>query len=267
MGYVLRPPRAGAQIADREWSLVAEAGDGSVAGWAALRSWTEDDGVHVFLTEGDVRPEHRRRGLGGRLLDATEAAAARLVVQREVTGPVVLGGNADDGQDDRVALLTGRGYRRAFTMVSMRRDASPVPQRPLPEGFRLRTATVDDAGPWRRLAERAWVGRPFISLPPEERLRAWLGRSDLSSFLVATAGERVAGFVAVSGDEIEDVAVDPDFQGRGLASALLARALERLDGPARLRTEGHDPAGARRLYERFGFRVESAHHRYRKPPA
>ncbi|MEU4620327.1 hypothetical protein AB0G04_10170 [Actinoplanes sp. NPDC023801] len=53
----------------------------------------------------------------------------------------------------------------------------------------------------------------------------------------------------------------------GLASALLARALVNLDGPARLRTEGHDPAGALTLYERFGFRVVSRHHRYRKPLA
>jgi mycothiol synthase len=271
MDYVLRPPRAGEPGAERlegvEWSLVAAAPDGSVAGWAALRSWIEDDGVHVYLTRGEVRPADRRRGLGGRLLDATEAAAARLVVTRGVAGPVVLGGNADDGQADRMALLTGRGYRRAFTMVWMRRDAAPVPHRPLPPGFALRTATVDDAGAWRRLAERAWAGRPFVSLPSRERLRSWLERSDLSSFLVATAGERVAGFVAVSGDEVEDLAVDPDFQRHGLASALLARALERMGGVARLRTEGHDPAGARSLYERFGFRVVSRHHRYRKPPA
>jgi mycothiol synthase len=214
-----------------------------------------------------VRPPDRRRGLGGRLLDATETAAARLVAERGVPAAVMLGGNADDGQDDRMALLAGRGYRRTFTMVWMRRDPSPVPRRPLPAGFELRTATVDDAGAWHRLAGRAWAGRPFVVVPSEERLRSWLERSDRSSFLVATAGERVAGFVAISGDEVEDVAVDPDFQRRGLASALLARALERLGGPARLRTEGHDPAGARSLYERFGFRVLSRHHRYRKPLA
>jgi mycothiol synthase len=263
MDYVLRPAR----FDDAEWSVVANAPDGTVAGWAALRSWTEDDGVHLYLTQGEVRPSERRRGLGGRLLDATEEAAAQLAAARGVTGPVMLGGNADDGQDDRMALLTGRGYQRTFTMVWMRRDASPVPPRPLPAGFEVRAATVGDAAAWRRLAERAWAGRPYMNLPPEERLRSWLDRSDLSSFLVATAGKRVAGFVAVTGDEIEDVAVDPDFQRRGLASALLARALEKLGGPARLRTEGHDPAGARRLYEGFGFRVVSRHHRYRKPLA
>ncbi|BEL04679.1 hypothetical protein Q0Z83_028700 [Actinoplanes sichuanensis] len=268
-GYRLRPLRVGDAVGERlgsaEWSLVADAGDGTVAGWASLRSWTEDDGVHLFLTQGHVRAADRRRGLGGLLLDASEAAAARLSEQRRLGGPVMLGGNADDGQDDRAALLASRGYARIFTMIWMRRDASPVPRKDLPEGIAVRNATVDDAGDLWRLAQRAWAGRPFVSLPSRERLRDWLHRSDRSSFLVATSGERIAGFVAVHGDEVEDVAVDPDFQRRGLASALLTRALADLGGPARLRTEAHDPAGARTLYERLGFRVATSHHRYRKP--
>jgi ribosomal protein S18 acetylase RimI-like enzyme len=69
--------------------------------------------------------------------------------------------------------------------------------------------------------------------------------------------------------EIEDVQVDPEFQRRGLATALLARTLamaaERRAGPVRLHTEGHDPAGARSLYERLGFQVVREHRRYRRP--
>jgi mycothiol synthase len=268
-GYRLRPFRDGDAVGERlesaEWSLVAAADDGTVAGWASLRSWTEDDGVHLFLTQGHVREADRRRGLGGMLLDASEAAAGRIAAERRLGGTVLLGGNADDGQDDRAALLAGRGYARIFTMVWMRRDASAVPLREMPEGIGLRNATVDDAGDLWRLAQRAWAGRPYVSLPSQERLRDWLRRSDRSSFLVATAGERIAGFAAVHGDEVEDLAVDPDFQRRGLASALLTRALAALDGPARLRTEAHDPAGARTLYEKLGFRVVTSHHRYRKP--
>ncbi|GAA4967932.1 GNAT family N-acetyltransferase [Actinoplanes utahensis] len=242
-----------------EWS-VEEA-----AGWASLRSWTEADGVHVYLTDGHVLPEYRRRGIGGRLLDATEAAAARLVAERGPTGPVMLGGNATEGDAGREALLRSRGYRRAFTMVWMVREPSPIPRRLLPEGLRMRTVTVADAVDLRRLAERSWAGRPFVALPSGERWRDWLRRSDLAGFHVATAGERIAGFIAVTGDEIDDLQVDPDFQRRGVASALLARGLAGIDGPARLRTEAHDPSGARTLYERFGFRVTESLHRYRKP--
>ncbi|GAA1653929.1 GNAT family N-acetyltransferase [Actinoplanes couchii] len=216
-----------------------------------VRSWVEDSGVHVFVVDGDA-------------LDEAEETVRRMVAEQGITGPVVLGANADDGEHEREAMLLGRGFRRAFTMVDMRRDAGPVPQKPLPEGFRTRTVTVEDAAELWRLAGRAWAGREFISLPSEDRLRAWLRRSDLSTFEVVTSGDRIAGFVAVVGDEIDDVLVDPDFQRRGLASVLLSRALTRLGGAAWLRTEAHDPSGARTLYERFGFRVTASHHRYRR---
>ena len=300
-GLRWRPGRQG------EWSVEAVTADGVIAGWSSLRSWAEDDGVRVYLTDGHVAEGFRRRGLGGLLLDRAEAAAARLAAERgaeetaqpaaeetaqpaaEETaqpavrgtaeraaqrgegreahrqGPVVLGGNADETDTGREALLRSRGYERVFTMVCMVRERSPVPRRDLPEGVGVRTVTVGDAGDLRRLAERAWAGRPFVSLPSEERLRDWLQRSDPAGFLVATAGERIVGFIAVTGDEVEDVQVDPDFRRRGIASALLSRALDGMDGPARLRTEAHDPAGARSLYERFGFRVTQRQYRYRKP--
>lgn len=249
---------------DGEWAVTAIAADGTVVGWASLRSWTEDDGVHVYLADGHVRPADRRFGLGGALLDRAEAAAAELASARGQTGTLVLGGNATEGDDGRHALLTGRGYRRVFTVVWMERDFVPVPRKLLPDEIAVRTATLGDAAALRRLAERAWAGRPFVSLPSEGRLRDWLRRSDLSSFHCAMAGDRLVGFIAVTGDEVEDLQVDPEFQRRGIAAALLALALAGIGGPARLRTEAHDPAGARTLYERFGFRVTEQQHRYRK---
>ncbi|SDT01236.1 GNAT family N-acetyltransferase [Actinoplanes derwentensis] len=229
-----------------------------------MRSWVEDDGVRIYLIETAALDGEEALD-AGTALDAGEDAVRRIVAEQGITGPVTLGGNAVDGDHAREALLVGRGYRRVFTMIEMRRDAGFVPASSLPEGFRVRTATGDDAGALWRLARRAWAGRAFVSLPSEDRLRDWLRRSDLSTFEVVTAGDRIAAFAAVVGDEIDDLVVDPDFQRRGLASVLLSRALTRLGGTARLRTEAHDPSGARTLYERFGFQVTAAHHRYRKP--
>ncbi|MFC7480353.1 GNAT family N-acetyltransferase [Luedemannella flava] len=117
-----------------------------------------------------------------------------------------------------------------------------------------------------------WAGRPFSTLPTEDGLRDWLSRSQLALFQVATIADRVVGLVAASRTpariEIEDVQVDPDIQRRGLATAMLTRTLRTLTqqgtGPIRLHTEGHDPAGARSLYERLGFQVVREYHRYRK---
>lgn len=81
---------------------------------------------------------------------------------------------------------------------------------------------------------------------------------------VAVVGESVAGFVAVklhaadAMGEVYMLAVDPDFQRRGVGSALMTFALEwmRAAGMAVAMVEtGGDPghAPARRVYEQLGF--------------
>jgi mycothiol synthase len=261
------------ELESADWAVVALDAAGAVVGWGALRSWTEDDGTRVYLTDGYVAPPARRRGLGGRLLREAETVAAQLAAGRTQDGAAVLGGNASTVQPDRAALLERGGYRQVFTMVEMEHDGSPARPRLLPDGVTLRVATVADARPLLALTGRVWAGRPFFTLPAEDRFRDWLRRSDLALFQVATFGDRVVGFVAASRTdarvEIEDVQVDPDLQRRGLATAMLTRTLaglaEQGAGPVRLHTEGHDPAGARSLYERLGFQVVREHRRYRKP--
>jgi mycothiol synthase len=246
---------------------------GSVAGWGSLRSWTEDDGTRVYLIDGYVAPPARRCGLGTRLLREFEAIATQLCAGHTGNSPVVLGGNASTVQPDRMRLLQRSGYRRAFTMVEMEHNGSLVQPRQLPDGISVRSATVADARSLVALTARVWAGRPYFTLPAEDRLRDWLSRSQLALFQVATVADRVVGFVAAGRTparvEIEDVQVDPDFQRRGLATAMLTRTLSTLArqgiGPIRLHTEGHDPTGARSLYERLGFQVVREHGRYRKP--
>jgi ribosomal protein S18 acetylase RimI-like enzyme len=83
---------------------------------------------------------------------------------------------------------------------------------------------------------------------------------------VAVAGERPVGFVAagpvdedaVRAGEIHMVAVDPDHQGAGVATALMERAVAHLAAegfPLAVLGTGGDPghAPARALYERLGF--------------
>lgn len=71
--------------------------------------------------------------------------------------------------------------------------------------------------------------------------------------VACTPAELVAGFVVTSGDHIDQLFVDPDFQRRGLGTSLLATALQRIPGRATLHVfEGNAPARA--MYERAGFR-------------
>ena len=185
----------------------------------------------------------------------------------------MLGGNASTVQRDRTALLEHNGYKLAFTMLEMEGAASTVHSRPFPPGVMVRPARSADAAQVHALAQRVWAGRPYVSLPSENSLRGWLNRSDLSLFRVAIAGGRMVGFTAAACTplraEIEDVQVDPSFQRRSLATALVTDTMTQLagraSGPVRLHTEGHDPAGARLLYERIGFVTVREHHRFRRP--
>lgn len=90
-------------------------------------------------------------------------------------------------------------------------------------------------------------------------------RDEDVSVWIAVEGGRVAGFVAVKADpeqalgEIYMIAVDPEFQRRGIAAALTDRALGWFRGEgmevAMVETGG-DPghAPARKAYESAGFR-------------
>ncbi len=83
---------------------------------------------------------------------------------------------------------------------------------------------------------------------------------------VATEGSEIAGFVALKlhaqdrMGEIYMIAVDPDFQRRGIAAALTRHSLDQLEqaGMTTVMVEtGGDPghAPARRTYESAGFRL------------
>jgi ribosomal protein S18 acetylase RimI-like enzyme len=92
---------------------------------------------------------------------------------------------------------------------------------------------------------------------------------------VALVDETVAGFVAVKFDgdsrmgEIYMIAVDPDFQRRGIAAALTEFALDRMQDAGMtlaLVETGLDPghAPARATYEKMGFGLWPAARYFRK---
>lgn len=85
-------------------------------------------------------------------------------------------------------------------------------------------------------------------------------------FMVAESGSQVMGYIVVRREslrrkraELPTFAVREDVRGRGIGSVLLSRALDYLarSGVRRvaLQVSVRNPA-ARRLYEKFGFKVE-----------
>jgi [ribosomal protein S18]-alanine N-acetyltransferase len=101
--------------------------------------------------------------------------------------------------------------------------------------------------------ERACFGKDAW---PSELFIAYF-RASPELFLVAMHGRRIAGYsitrVDWRGAELESIAVDPKYHGRGVAQALLQATVSRLrTGTLRLMV-GTDNEPALRFYQRFGF--------------
>lgn len=253
-----------------EIGLVAQTRTNALAGYGLSRSWTEDDGTTIHLLDCWAVPDAKRTSVEGELFTRLEALVRGA---RSEDPRAVLGANARSTEPDRARLLTELGFRAVFDMVEMELPSLHLNRPSLPAGIQMRTARVDDAWAIANLTDRVWAGRPFYSATSLADTRRWLSQVDPQLCLIAEDASQMIGLVSANVNsrcaEIDDVQVDPGSQRRGVATALVSELVHRLREctaqPIRLHTEGHDPAGARSLYERLGFNVVSTHHRYRKP--
>jgi [ribosomal protein S18]-alanine N-acetyltransferase len=101
----------------------------------------------------------------------------------------------------------------------------------------------------------------------------FLNRSTSRLYVLRTSAQKVAGYCAawfvLDEIHVNNIAVRPELRGRGFGSALLAHVLEegRRAGAHRATLEvRRSNDEARRLYERFGFRVAGVRRDYYTDP-
>jgi GNAT superfamily N-acetyltransferase len=129
----------------------------------------------------------------------------------------------------------------------------------------LRPATTDDVDALSELFHRGWhdahPGHVPDGLTERRTLDAFRDRvatriTETDDTTVAELDGRLAGFVMIADDEVEQVYVDRPFRGSGLAATLLAEAEQQVAAA------GHDEtwlavvvgnARARAFYERHGW--------------
>jgi len=255
---------------------------GRIIGYSHVIWWTEADGTWLHLLLGWVVPEWRQHGIGTAMLHWAEARGRTLAAGHPTQGKAFFGANASDTERDSTALLLNEGYRARFSVLEMGFDDwAGVQEPPLPSGFVTRPLARPDLPALFASMNECYVDHPFSEALVYQE---WADQQqDLSTWHVAwdeESGEMVGqvqvllrkGLAEPEGPlqgELEEVSVGAPYRGRGLAPALIVKALlaARALGVSqvRLRTLNENPQQAWRLYEKVGFRVLKRFPRYRKP--
>ncbi len=184
------------------------------------------------------------------------------------------------------AALEARGFvpvRAGLEMV--RPTLDDIPDLPVPDGIEVRPA---DPSQLRRIWEAeadAFAGHwgAPADAGADARWREFLADPlrDLSLWQVAWDGDEIAGIVRpfINPDEIarfgvqrgwcENISTRAPWRGRGVASALISRALLALRArdmtEAALSVDAQNETGALRLYQRMGFVEVSRETEWRRP--
>ncbi len=260
-----------------DWQ-VACMGD-QVVGYGQIESWQEDDGTWVYLNQGWVAPEWRGQGVGTALLHWAEDLSRRRAAAEHPGAKAEFAANASSTETDATALLEHAGYSAGFTVLDMRLEADIPPIQPLPDGLEVRPVEPEHYPLIAASVHEAYKkeyedGRFNEDIDINEYLAELEApRQDPTLWQVAWDGDLIAGQVlpTLKGEvaDIAEVSVRPPWRRRGLARALLIRALhllrERGATVIRLGTVAEFRTRARDLYTGVGFRVLKEFPRYRKP--
>lgn len=261
-----------------QW-LVAQVDD-RVIGYSQIECWFEDDGTWVYLITGWILPEWRSRGVGTAMLRWGESTARRLAGKQHPGEHSEFAANASSTETDTTALLVHEGYRAMYTVLEMGLDISvPLSMSPVPAGIEVRpvlsahcsliAVSIDES--YRNEYDASRFQEAFDPVDYATRLGG--PRHDPTLWQVAWDGDQVVGQVLSVIEngraEVFEVSVRPAWRQRGLARALLSRALrslrERGVDIIRLHTVAEFRTRASELYGSVGFRILKEFRRYRKP--
>jgi len=223
-----------------------------------------------------VLPRWWRHGLGTALLRHAEEQLRCIASGHGFSDPRVFSVGVESNQAGRIAVLEAAGYTPVTHYNLMVRSLleNDLPEVPLPEGYEVRPATPDHYRPVFDADLRAFLDDHGYDPPnTEQRYLEWVeGRLfQPERWVVAWHNGQVAGQVLCFIDALEnkkyrrqrgwteDISVQAEHRGRGLARALLARAMRNLKEEgmheAALRVYSENPFGAYSFYESMGYRV------------
>ncbi|WP_328420838.1 GNAT family N-acetyltransferase [Micromonospora sp. NBC_00389] len=241
------------------WTAFVAEVDGQVVGWASAQrvAWTSTPDVgDIALLH--VHPEHRRRGIGSRVLAAATDHLAPLGIRRLRSW----------AQPDSLPFARRHGFEPSREVRYSALDLDPAPPAPdLPAGVRLHP--IADLDPHRLYVANVAAGADEPSDVPIDAVSyaSWqydvwenLGLDKAASTAVEVDGE-VAAFSLVKrdGDRMwsDYTGTVPAYRGRGLARLVKTAALHRAAaGGVRIAYTSNDEANGPMLAinARLGYR-------------
>lgn len=258
--------------------------DGQLVGYVRTAHWIDENGWLAQAQVGFVHPAFRRRGIGTELLRWVEGR------QREFAqaqgGVSVHHVFVTEGEIGRIAMLCRAGYLPARHFLLMERPTlDGIPDVPLPEGFEVRPVLAEHLRPIFDAHMEALRGHWGVAPPKPGDFERWTTLPTFQPHLWQVAwhieSDRVAGQVKPfineeqnmtqnrRRGETEFISVGAPWRRRGVARALIARALhaQRKAGmnESVLGVDADNAHDAARLYESCGFRVVQHNMVVRKP--
>lgn len=271
-----------------ESSVAVFAGD-ALVGYAVAdyRPPAGSTELYRILIYGGVRPDHRRRGMGRRILRQAAADAGAMHVARHPAMPHAINVMTAEQVEASAALYRAEGYEPVrFTKVMKHPLGDRVPAPTTPDGMVFEDwseandaeflairneAFADHWGSvpntpemWRtRVLNRAF--RPELSLLARD-----VATGTAAGMVVGSHWEAEAAVTGLREAHLHLVGTRREFRRRGVAGALIAQALRRAvehsyDFSA-LSVDAANPTGAFGVYEKAGFTASETYVRWEWTP-
>ncbi len=257
----------------RDWILVEQ--DGVVVAHSRLLPRAPADGSVSVALDGTVHPEHRRQGIGSRVLPLMVERARNYVRERGADLRAVVTAEALTDNTDVASVLGRSGMLPDRWSFAMRADLTGEGAAPpvLPSGYTLHTWEAAGHDELRDVHNRAFPSHPGFTPWNEEMWHQWVAGSrnhrpalslvargpedTIASYVHIAEYDAVTEATGVREAYVAKVGTLEEHRRHGLAGALLQITLERCreDGfdRAALDVDSANPTGALGLYERVGF--------------
>lgn len=257
---------------DEGRDILFAAVDGTPIGYVAAATWKELDGPQILFHAGRMTPDWKKHGVGSIFLDWVQGRLLEMTADVEGDKPMRTVGVSPSTTE----FMVKNGYEvTQHEAILVRPNLDDIPEIPLPAGLELRPVDESDL----RAVFEAEVEHFKDHWGASEESAKWWetfkadSHRDMTMWQIAYDRDRIVGivrpYIPVEENEqmsrkrgyTENISTARDWRGKGVARALIARALEvqrdrGLEETA-LSVHMENPHGAYRLYESMGFKLHS----------